>query len=188
MFHSFLVRLSPICWVIIQFNKGLLCSVFLDSGTSTRNEASSNLEDQDFKTTDIELRAFLDTSPDGRYKRFKLILRPSRYLAQKVLPQCGGTCCVYTFLYFHSWIATKKFDRVPFIVACHHLAHLTSKAYELFMPKNLIYLAPMVLCFPSVAAPCKSFIYLRLVLGLSLFVFFTLFLVLTMSLYCPNLS
>ena len=121
-------------------------------------------------------------------KDTNLILRRSRYLAQKVLPQCGGTCCVYTFLYFHSWIATIKFDRAPFIVACHHLAHLTSKAYELFMPKNLIYLAPMVLCFPLVAALCKSFFYLRLVLGLSLFVFFCLFLVLTMSFYCPNLS
>ena len=58
--------------MIILFNIGLLCFVFLDSGTSARKEDLYNLEDQDIKPTDIELRAFLDTSPDGRYKRFKV--------------------------------------------------------------------------------------------------------------------
>ena len=67
------VSLSPICWVIILLkNIGLLCFVFLDSGTSASNEESYNLEDQDIKPTDVELRAFLDTSPDGRYKLFKV--------------------------------------------------------------------------------------------------------------------
>ena len=46
--------------------------MFLDSATSASHEDSFNLEDQDIKPTDVELRAFLDTSPDGRYKLFKV--------------------------------------------------------------------------------------------------------------------
>ena len=67
-----LFSLSPICLVIIQFTLGLLCCLFLDSEISASNEDSYNLEDQDIKPTDVELRAFLDTSPDGRYKLFKV--------------------------------------------------------------------------------------------------------------------